>query len=161
MNIFVLDKNPEISATMMCDAHVVKMIVESCQILSTVNYLRGNNIGYKPTHIHHPCVQSVYKNNENEKWLINHCSSLLKEYNYRYKKIHASTAIFNKLSELLINERINESGLSLPKCMDDQFKEGGDNINDVVTSYRRYYTHKKKTMHRFSYKNRAIPEWLL
>ena len=43
MNIFVLDKDPKISAEMMCDKHVVKMIVESAQMLSTVHrYMDGH-----------------------------------------------------------------------------------------------------------------------
>ena len=42
MNIFVLDSDPVVSAQMMCDKHVVKMIVESAQMLSTVHrYLDG------------------------------------------------------------------------------------------------------------------------
>ena len=37
MNIFVLDRNPVIAAQMQCDKHIVKMIVESGQMLSTVH----------------------------------------------------------------------------------------------------------------------------
>ena len=33
MNIFVLDKDPEIAAQMACDKHVVNMIVETAQML--------------------------------------------------------------------------------------------------------------------------------
>lgn len=157
MNIFVLDRSPEVSARMMCDAHVVKMIVESCQILSTVNHLRGYVVGYKPTHIHHPCVQSVYNNRDNEKWLIWHCLSLIEEYQYRYGKTHASTKILDDLSSMVNDYQWNDQSLSFPKCMDDEFKIGGDDLDGVINSYRNYYLHKKKTMHRFTYKNREIP----
>lgn len=160
MNIFVLDKNPEVSAMMMCDAHVVKMILESCQILSTVSHFRGHNIGYKPTHINHPCVKAVYKNCDNEKWLFKHCDSLIKEYNYRYGKNHASTIVYNNLLARIDNLDFNESNISLPKCMDEEFKIGGDNINDVVTSYRKYYNYKKMVMHKFSYRKREMPVWI-
>ena len=37
MNIFILDNDPVIAAQMQCDKHVVKMIVESAQMLSTVH----------------------------------------------------------------------------------------------------------------------------
>jgi hypothetical protein len=37
MNIFILDLDPVISASMLCDKHVVKMIVESAQMLSTAH----------------------------------------------------------------------------------------------------------------------------
>ena len=33
MNIFYLDKNPVVAAQMSCDKHVVKMILESAQML--------------------------------------------------------------------------------------------------------------------------------
>lgn len=36
MNIFALDKCPKISAKYHCDKHVVKMIIESAQMISTV-----------------------------------------------------------------------------------------------------------------------------
>jgi len=39
MNIFVLDKDPYVAAQMMCDKHVVKMILEGSQMLSTVHCL--------------------------------------------------------------------------------------------------------------------------
>ena len=35
MNIFYLHKNPVTAAEMSCDKHVVKMILESAQLLST------------------------------------------------------------------------------------------------------------------------------
>ena len=37
MNIFYLDRDPVIAAQMMCDKHVVKMILESAQMLSTAH----------------------------------------------------------------------------------------------------------------------------
>ena len=37
MNIFILDDNPVIAAREHCDKHVVKMIVELGQLLSTGN----------------------------------------------------------------------------------------------------------------------------
>ena len=39
MNIFAVHDNPIISAQQLCDKHVVKMIVESCQLLSTAHRL--------------------------------------------------------------------------------------------------------------------------
>ena len=36
MNIFVVDKNPKIAARSLCDQHVVKMLIENCQMLSAV-----------------------------------------------------------------------------------------------------------------------------
>ena len=37
MNIFILDKDLQIAAQMLCDKHIPKMIIESAQMLSTVH----------------------------------------------------------------------------------------------------------------------------
>ncbi len=36
MNIFVLDKDPAIAAQMLCDKHIVKMLLETAQLPSSV-----------------------------------------------------------------------------------------------------------------------------
>jgi hypothetical protein len=56
MNIFLLDSNIKKCAQYHCDKHVVKMILESAQILSTVLRLNGVDQGYKTTHANHPCT---------------------------------------------------------------------------------------------------------
>ena len=35
MNIFYVDKDPKTAAKMMCDKHIIKMILESAQMLCT------------------------------------------------------------------------------------------------------------------------------
>ena len=161
MNIFVLDKNPYISAQMMCDAHVVKMIVESCQLLSThdrlTKFIDKDDMRYKITHQHHPC-RTCLKNMRNYIWLCSHLEGLLKEYTYRYNKIHSCNELFErywKPYSLGFSDFV-----SLPKCMDEEFKTGGNSIEDVVLSYRNYYKHKMISMKRFTYKKREFPEWL-
>jgi len=58
MNIFVLDYDPRVAAQMMCDKHVVKMIVEGCQMLSTIHRLGGaeEDFLYKKSFMNHPCT---------------------------------------------------------------------------------------------------------
>ena len=57
MNIFVLDYDPELAAQMQCDKHVVKMVLESTQMLHTINAKHELPYTYKPTHMNHPCVK--------------------------------------------------------------------------------------------------------
>ena len=84
MNIFYLNKDPEIAAQMHCDKHVVKMILESAQMLSTAHrILDGDDIAnskglYKMTHKNHPCNIWVRKNNENYEWLWSLYDNLMK-----------------------------------------------------------------------------------
>ena len=49
MNIFVLDRNPTIAAQQMCDKHVVKMIVESAQMLSTCHRMSDGTLEKRPS----------------------------------------------------------------------------------------------------------------
>ena len=46
MNIFFLDENPKHAAQMQCDKHVVKMVLETAQMLSTAARARGHDVGY-------------------------------------------------------------------------------------------------------------------
>ena len=164
MNIFVLDADPLASARMMCDAHVVKMIVESCQLLSSHDRLTKDlsldDKRYKITHQNHPC-RVCLSNPQNRLWLISHLWALITEYQYRYSKAHSCMFLCAEywLSEL-DSCCIYLSKTSFPKCMPEEFKVGGGFITDVVQSYRNYYKHKQSTMHRFRYTNREIPEWL-
>ena len=54
MNIFVLSKNPQIAAHLHCDKHVVKMILETAQLLYSAHPVIPG--GYKRTHVNHPCA---------------------------------------------------------------------------------------------------------
>ena len=92
MNIFVLDKDPYVAAQMMCDKHVVKMILEGCQMLSTVHSLDviqdNKPTLYKPCFHNHPCTIWAGKSMGNFIWLCELGIELCKEYSYRYEKDH-------------------------------------------------------------------------
>lgn len=173
MNIFVLDKDPAKAARMLCDAHVVKMIVESAQLLSTHDRLSGRfgDVSglYKITHVNHPCRKCL-SNSINRAWLICHLDALLSEYYHRYRKTHKTSSMFHQYyyCSFAIDSMFHTFArgecsemLTLPKCMPDSFKLGGEDIDSVVKSYREYYKSKRTTMKRgFTYKNREEPDWL-
>ena len=46
MNLFYLHKEPEVSATLHCDKHVVKMIIEYAQMLSTAHRMLDGEAYY-------------------------------------------------------------------------------------------------------------------
>ncbi len=144
MNIFILDKNPRKAAQYQCDKHVVKMVLESAQIMCTVRNQRGLSSPYRSTHASHPCVKWA-ASPENYHWLLIHFDELLKEYTRRYGKQH-------KCAELLSLLRID----SLPaptefvQCMPDEYKH-----TDPVQAYRNYYLGSKS---RFAQWNRGTPQ---
>ena len=58
MNIFILDESPIISAQMQCDKHIVKMPLETAQMLCSVwhRYGQADRVPYKEAHRNHPCT---------------------------------------------------------------------------------------------------------
>ena len=173
MNIFVTDINPFVSAENLCDAHVVKMIVESCQLLSTQDRLNGlTDDRYKITHVNHPCRKCLI-NEYNYIWLQYHLYGLLKEYTFRYGKIHKCKDLFEKywkrndaddlyLNKINFVENYSEliDSTSFPQCVNDKLKNESVNICEVVDAYRKYYHLKKDNLLRFNYTKRDMPSWL-
>lgn len=163
MNIFFLDNDPKLAAQYQCDKHVVKMILESAQLLSTAyRVLDGkdlvldgdkNNILYKATHINHPCAIWCRKTWGNYHWLSKHLEHLLNEYTFRYGKIHKCKSVYKEL--VMAPRCIDQEGKSKPPlCMPDEFK-----ISDhPVISYREYYKIGKLHLHKWT--KREKPQWI-
>lgn len=146
MNIFILDSNPEKAAEMLMDKHVVKMALETAQILSTIN--EGP---YKPTHVKHPCVLWAKEGIDNYIWLVKHGLSICKEYTYRYSKTHKCQDVIELLQQPFSNIQIPFGATPFKLCMPDEYK-----TDDPVESYRKYYKSKKDFA---SWKIRSKPEW--
>ena len=160
MNIFVIDKDPVKAAQQLCNAHVVKMIVESAQLLSSHDRLHGiEEKRYKLCYQHHPCRKCL-ENIHNYIWLCHHLNALLDEYTFRYNKLHKVREMFNRCWKSYLEMTYDTNLLSFPKCMIKELKVGTDNIDDVVNAYQNYYRFKKNILKRFYYKNREIPKWL-
>lgn len=177
MNIFILDEDPSIAARMMCDKHVVKMIVESGQMLSTVwRVLDGeeytelsksnrkikrwklpwkmwDEMLYKASFVGHPCTQWAMENDKNFHWLTQHAYELCSEYTRRYKKTHkASDMISYMRYRTPENIRRADKMTDFAQAMPDQYKEA-----NAVNAYRNYYIYEKC---RFAkWKDSNVPDW--
>ena len=92
MNIFYLDKNPATAAKVQYNKHVVKMILESAQMLCAAHHILGNpnDVPYKLAHKNHPCTIWVRENSLHYDWLYAHMIALGLQYTYRYGKVHKS-----------------------------------------------------------------------
>ena len=134
MNIFFLHKDPSRAAKAQCDKHIVKMVLETTQMLSTAARRNGFDIGYKSAYPGHPMTKWVGDNNYNFSWALDHAQELSKEYVARYNKFHACQKVINKFLSLK-DSYINFS--EPPQCMPDEFK-----CDDYVRAYRNYYIHK-------------------
>jgi hypothetical protein len=163
MNIFYLHKSPVISAQAQTDKHVVKMILETAQLLSTAHRVldgehyidasSGRKLQrwkhtdkeyeeklYKATHFNHPCALWVRESVANYNWTYNHFVALSQEYTKRYGKTHKS---FTVLADILSVPPVN-----IPYIPMTEFKMAiADKAHivegDPICSYRRYYEAEK------------------
>ena len=152
MNIFVLDTDPYKCAVYHNDKHVVKMILETSQILFGVHWVEGGEAPYKLSHRNHPCSIWSRECIENYVWLCDLGLTLSKEYTHRYNKRHKSQDIiewcYDNLPKLRSNGDLTPFALAMP----DECKVG-----DAVDSYREYYMREKRSL--ASWKMRSTPKW--
>jgi len=161
MNIFVLDHDPIVAASMHCDKHVTKMSIEYAQILSSVHHRWATpytNSLYKNTHKNHPSTKWAGDHLDHYDWLYALACATWDEYTHRYGKIHASSRLRDALSHRPIGLSINRSELRPPpQCMPIIFKTYGGTWEETIASYHRYYREVKYTF--ATWKKRSIPEW--
>lgn len=167
MNIFVLSKSRKRCAQYHCDKHVIKMILESAQLLYTCIHLTGysvdnapysssGNRGYRITHKNHPCAVWVRESLSNYIWLCGLAIELCKEYTYRYEKIHKTQEHIEWLS--MQRPDIPELGLTeFAKAINKDLYPECHSM-DPVTAYRSYYIRDKKNL--LIYTKREVPYWI-
>lgn len=163
MNIFFLSNDAYEAAKMQADKHVVKMILESAQMLSTAHRIIDGNekfelpddrdeLFYKATHRNHPSAVWCRTSVENYNWLVDHFDGLLKEYTHRYEKEHKSGRLLYQLQSPPLN--LEEWDWTQPPCcMPDEFK-----TDSYVDSYREYYRKAKSHLHKWT--KREPPDWI-
>ena len=152
MNIFILDENIEKCAQYHCDQHVVKMILESVQMLCTALNKKGFITPCKSTHAKHPCVLWVEASFGNFSWLGNLAFALNTEYRFRYERDsnHKSIFVLKEIS----NYRYDNRGLTeFAQAMPDKYKSPGD----AVKAYRQFYLGEKMGFAKWT--KRSIPGW--
>ena len=141
MNIFYLDKCPEKAARLQYNKHVVKMILESAQMLCTAHHcIMGEDadVPYKPAHRNHPSTIWARQSGENYTWLYRHMMELGREYEKRYGKKHLSIIKCEDPLSILPGG-ILETGLTkMPQCMPDEYKD-----ECSIQAYWNYYIGEK------------------
>ena len=157
MNIFFLDKSPDLSAQYLCDKHVPKMLLESAQMLSTAlhSHTMGINTGiYKEAYPNHPMTKWVGFNRDNFNWALENAMWIDEEYKTRFKKQHKSGKVIQCIIDNDYYKDIPDGFFSEPpQCMPDEYKD-----KDYVTAYRKYYQGAKKYFAKWE-KGVFAPEW--
>ena len=166
MNIFILDKDVKKCAQYHCDKHVVKMILETAQLLCGVHHVTAHDtahdtdkvtdqvtdqVPYKLSHKNHPCAIWARESFSNYVYLCELGLELCNEYTHRYGKRHKSLDVI--LWCIVNRPNIPDKVLTEPaKAMPDEYK-----VKSVVESYRNYYRGAKSGF--ASWKLREIPQW--
>ena len=178
MNIFYLDESPKTCAMLHCDKHVVKMVIEYAQLLSTAHRIldgvewhdtgkkgqrvkrwrldHHDDVIYKACHVNHPSAIWARQCYANYNWLRELWHNLCGEYTYRYGRVHATE---DKLKHILVIPPKNMKVLpftepppamkQFPQCIVP---------GDSVQSYKNYYVEAKIDFAKWSH--RKTPEFM-
>jgi len=176
VNIFYLDHDVKKCAEYHNDKHVVKMILEYAQLLSTAHRVLDGTLSsrlsktsrkqtwyglsddrehllYNATHINHPSAKWCRDSNDNYQWLYQLFCACCDEYTFRYGKVHLTD---KKLRNVLAHSprNISDDPFEAPwRAMPDEVKIGEDSL----ASYRNYYINNKT--HLANWKKREVPYW--
>jgi hypothetical protein len=153
VNIFILSRDPVEAAVWQCNKHVVKMILESAQLLSAAH--PADVAPYKHTHMHHPCSKWVRESIENYRWLVDHGLALCAEYTKRYCRVHKTEAVMMWLSTNA--PELPPIGLTpFARAIKDPRYQSFD---DTVEAYRAYYIAEKAKFARWAPLAETPPWW--
>lgn len=179
MNIFYLHENPRTCAEMHLDKHVVKMILEYAQLLSTAHRVLDGQIytdltrnGRKikrwrmdselsdsllflASHVSHPSAIWCRANVQNYMWLAELLECLCVEYTHRYGKIHSvqRSGLMQHLKNNFPNNLPIGEFTAPPPAMPEIYKIKGNSL----LSYHKYYIEAKASFARWT--KREIPKW--
>ena len=180
MNIFYLDRDPARCATFHHDKHVVKMIVEYAQILSTAHRVLDGALIidksvsesgktrrirrwvldderetalYKSTHVQHPSMIWARYSKETYSYLLALLKALLNEYTFRYGKIHKTTQLLPYLEKFPTKFSCADGWCEPFMAMPVEYQQ-----KDVLIAYRAYYNSSKISNAKWT--NRKPPEWI-
>lgn len=177
MNIFFLSHNPSECARQHVDKHVVKMILEYGQLMSTAHRVLDGQLYYgktknnskiqrwllpdsredivwKASHSNHPSNIWVRQSSDHYSWLYNLWLEMLSEYTYRYSKKHSAERMREVFSQVPKNLP-NKGWLSDPTpAMPNEYK-----VSNAIQSYRNFYIAEKRSF--ATWKNRTVPDWFV
>jgi hypothetical protein len=170
MNIFFLSESPEEAAKYHCNKHVLKMIVESWQMLSTAHWFADEKFANKaheigvisyPAFLHHPCTVWARGSKANYRWLADLGVHLCHEYYFRWsmsrlrQKVHK---LYKPLKWLRRNvpDLPHKTFTYPPQIMPNWCKVDGH----TVMAYRQYYVVvKAHEIQDFRWGRRIMPYW--
>ena len=185
MNLFLIDLLIEKSASSLCDKHVVKMILETAQVLWCAWHMHKGDLEfvdrygikpYKKTHTNHPISIWIRAHANHYEYAVRYGLLLCHEYTLRYGKRHKCQDHLELLfwlgypsveQEVLPPKKAKEvikayddipgSFLYFPMCFDKEYIVYSDNKVMGIKSYQNYYRSKQDKF-KMVWKTK-VPEW--
>lgn len=154
MNIFFTSADPVECAQALDDKRLVKMPVESGQMLSSAIYRHGGSPVYRVAWTKHPCTLWSGDSRENFEWHLEHLKAMNDEFVHRYGKDHGSfLACYNALKAQI--QLIPSLGLTeFPNCSLRK------DVQDVTEAYRLgFYIKWKNDKRSPKWTKRGQPAW--
>lgn len=169
MNIFATDKCPIKSARYLDDRRVNKMIIESCQMLSTFVRIRKHKLTpeqdaklYKKCFVNHPCNVWLRESNDNVAWLFKHTNELIKIWRTISDNRHGSWDCFEELTKIMLpfmSTNLSKSPQSFCNCSEYQHIDvGGVHIAYQQTMLIKWYM-RDKAEPKWTFRDK--PQWEL
>lgn len=159
MNLFILDENISKSVEYHCDKHVVKMPLETAQMISFAYYHQQKKpdvdlMAFSKTHDKHPCSIWLQSSLTNFVYGCEFGIKLVEEYRFRYNSLKHERALQIFKKSLVCLPEIEDFGLTpFALAMPEQFKS-----DSAVQSYRDYYCSEKIDL--LNYTKRNLPKWV-
>jgi hypothetical protein len=157
MNCFPLDHNMAKSVEYHCDTHVVKIILEGVQMLSSANRIHGSFGCYKMSHEHHPMTVWAAKSQANYDWMRAYVLHLNTEWQHRWHHNINHKSVNAMLNMPHLNIRFSKDLTPMPACMPDECLVDDTSPLLPVVDYRNYYQTSKQ--HIAKWTNRPVPAW--
>jgi Pyrimidine dimer DNA glycosylase len=166
---------PVESAVVLPDRHVVKMALETCQLISIIYSKWYYDWGYIPkkdglpysiekgAFRNHPCTQWAAKSHENLAWLIRHGYALCNEYRHRYEKEHSCMKSLEVAENIFATKSgkeifIYKNVVEFTRAMPDEFKM--DTSIDTFEAYKMYIASKLWVASNYLRMPSRKPEWI-
>ena len=187
MNIFAVDKDPKIAAQCLVDTHVIKMILETAQLLSTAHRVldgkmevrnrlvpgtlespkyRKHKVWTLPDDRNDILYQATHINHPSNVWVRrsnNNYTWLFSHFCYLLNEYTYRYGKLHKCADPVFHDRLSRLPNNIPVFfftpVTPAMPEEYLVVDDSVASYRNYYKNGKKHLHKWT--KRELPEWLV
>ena len=159
MQLFVLDRDHRVAVRFLADIHLVKMCLETAQILSGVITCR--NMSLPPDFpriyaINHPVLKATQAP-EQINWTVDYNIALQQEFHYRFGRKHAYFALSNRYYQILHDVSANADCQGLGRV----FRDFQTTESDLILAHRAYYRFRMDHLKRPpAWSRRPLPKWL-